>query len=85
MKLLYCLNCKDIYNLTSVLKKCRCGETMGKYTDNLNAWYSGRAMPLGFANSSFIEAIRNQPEESPGKIFDAFVIERNCKTFKEKK
>ena len=39
-------------------------------------------MPLGFANGSLVDAIKNQPVESDkGEAFRAFVIPKACKTF----
>ena len=85
MKLLLCRNCGDVFSLSKNTKSCSCGETKGRYIDNLNAWYSGiDALPLGFANNSFITAINNQPDSGWGKSFEAFVIEKDCETFKLK-
>jgi hypothetical protein len=85
MKLLYCKNCRDIFNLSYDVKTCSCGDTAGRYVDNLNAIYTGKnAIPLGIGNSSFHEAINNQPLCGWGKEFDAFVIEVDCPTFKKK-
>lgn len=82
MKLLYCQSCDDVFNLTFETKTCACGKTKGRYLDSLNAQYEGEtAIPLGFANKSFIEAIRNQPDIDWGRNFTAFVIEKECKTF----
>ena len=63
MKLLMCLKCSDIFNLTHKEKTCGCGEVKGKYVDDLNAEYSGDASPIGFANSSFIKAYKMQKVE----------------------
>lgn len=65
-------------------RSCFCGKSKGKYLDNLYAEYSGPAIPIGFANFSFVQALRNQPDKAPGKTFEAFVIEKNCPTFKKK-
>lgn len=85
MKLILCKNCEDIVRLRKEERFCKCGKCSGKYTDNLNAWYKGGddVIPLGFANSSFISALRNQPKEGWGKNFTAFVIPENCDTFKK--
>lgn len=86
MKLLLCLDCDDIFNLDYEIKSCKCGATKGKYIDKLNAIYSGvNAIPLGFANSSFVSAIKNQPIDNfLGKRFTAFVVPMECKTFIKK-
>jgi len=64
MKLLLCLDCGDIFNLTAKEKKCGCGKTSGRYIDDLNAEYEGNAQPIGFSNGSFIEAIKVQRIEN---------------------
>ncbi|PZX07403.1 hypothetical protein C7437_101516 [Psychrobacillus insolitus] len=82
MKLVLCLHCQDLFNLALEEKSCRCGLTKGKYINQLHAIYSGEhAMPLGFANSSLIKAIQNQPKEGLGETFTAFIIPRECATF----
>lgn len=82
MKLLFCYECHDVFNLAATVKTCSCGKTRGQYTDNINAVYSG-GTPLGFANSSFVRALMHQPDEGQGEVFAAFVIPENCPTFKE--
>lgn len=84
MKLLVCKECSDVFSLRLDKERtCECGKTKGKYTDNINAVYSGPCYPLGFANSSFIDAIWNQPESGMGKDFTAFVIPKECTTMKK--
>jgi hypothetical protein len=86
MKLLLCLDCDDIFNLGYEIKSCNCGATKGKYIDQRNAIYSGvNAIPLGFANNSFANAIRNQSvDEFFGERFEAFVVPKICETFIKK-
>lgn len=81
MKLLLCRECNDIFNLRMEEKKCGCGKTSGRYTDEVNAEYRGPAVPLGFTNSSLAGAVRRRTRFGPGKTFVAFVIERVCPTF----
>lgn len=81
MKLLMCPDCGDVFNLKHAVKTCGCGKTRGHYTDDLNAVYDG-GVPLGFANSSFLKAVLQQPDEGRGKEFTAFVIPHVCPTFK---
>lgn len=84
MKLLFCRECKDVFNLSSIIKTCTCGKTSGKYLkDGMNAEYAGPCVPLGFSNPSFVEAIKNQPEKDWGKNFTAFVIQKQCVTMKK--
>jgi len=82
MKLLMCLECNDIFNLDLSEKSCSCGRSKGKYINQQLADYTGKsAVPLGFSNPSFIQAIKDQPNEGIGKEFTAFVIPKNCETF----
>lgn len=82
MKLLMCLECNDIFNLDLSEKSCSCGRSKGKYINQQLADYTGKsAVPLGFSNPSFIQAIKDQPNEGMGKEFTAFVIPKNCETF----
>ncbi len=83
MKLLYCPKCNDIFKLSFVNKCCECEQSSGHYTDDLNAVYSGLGIPLGIANSSLIKAIKNQPKRGLGERFEAFIIPKECPTFKK--
>lgn len=84
MKLLMCMDCGDIFNLTRELKKCGCGKTTGQYVDELNAEITGNCQPIGFANGSFIESLKvqrienkvpkNKNECCKGVEFTAFFI-----------
>lgn len=83
MKLLICLKCNDIFNLSFKAKKCRCGKTRGAYHENgLDAVYTGEfAYPVGFSNPTLIKALKNQPQSGNGVEFTAFVIPKECPTF----
>lgn len=84
MKLLLCKNCNDIFNLDYLEKSCRCGFTRGKYLDQRLAEYFGEyAVPIGIANDSLINAIKNQQNEGMGELFKAFVIPVICSTFRK--
>ena len=94
MKLLLCKVCTTIFSLSTKEKSCDCGKTKGRYTDNINATYSGPAMPIGFANSSFLKAIRiqeflnekevNNPDVCcKGEDFTAFTIPDWATTIKK--
>lgn len=80
MKLVLCPKCSDLFRLTHTFRKCECGKSAGNYVDDLNAVTYGEAIPVGFANYSFIEAVKNQPKEGMGKEFTAFIIPKNCPT-----
>ncbi len=84
MKLIFCPKCHDVVNLRiNHHRKCWCGASGGKYIDNLNAVIDGEAIPLGFNNFSFLDALEQQPETGPGKEFTAFIIEKNCPTINQ--
>jgi hypothetical protein len=83
MKLLMCLDCGDIFNLTYKDKSCGCGKTHGRYIDSLNAEYSGHAQAIGFNNKSFkiayqLQKIEDKHQKKPtcceGVTFEAFFI-----------
>lgn len=83
MKLLFCSDCHDVFSLrVNIEKTCHCGKVKGMYLDDLNAVHTG-GVPLGFANSSLVEALKNQPEKGDGARFTAFVIPKECETFNE--
>ncbi len=87
MKLIFCPICHDIVRLTTQKdRSCFCDSSWGNYeADGLNATYGGAAVPLGFDNSSFVNAVKNQPSIGLGKTFEAFVIPAKCNTFKKEK
>lgn len=83
MKLLLCKECRDIIGLIDVKRTCKCGKVGGKYTDNVNAIYFGEmAVPIGFANTTLVKAVHNQPKDGMGKDFTAFVIPKKCPSYK---
>jgi hypothetical protein len=82
MKLIFCTVCHDIFRLSDTPKACMCGASHGQYTDALNATYGGSAVPLGISNQSLVMALKNRPECGQGQGFVAFVIPKNCDTYK---
>lgn len=64
MKLIVCIKCGDIFNLTIKEKTCSCGKSSGKYIDDLNAEISGDCEPIGFANNTFSHAYKIQKIEN---------------------
>lgn len=82
MKLIFCTKCKDVVAIRPQNRSCFCGSSWGQYLSSVDAVFGGEAVPLGFANYSFLEALQDQPDESPGTVFTAFVIEKNCPTFR---
>jgi hypothetical protein len=87
MKLLLCRACQDVIKLAKTERTCACGAVGGQYLeDGLNATYWGaNAVPLGFANSTLVEAVQNRPESGMGYRFTAFVIPQECPTMKREK
>jgi hypothetical protein len=55
MKLLHCLNCKDVVALTLELRHCSCERSCGLYTDMQNASYQGPSVILGMLNNEVTE------------------------------
>lgn len=79
MKLIFCVKCYDIVRLQHEPRECACERSSGRYIDDLNASISGPCIPLGFANTSFINALREQKrngdkDDGFGREFTAFVI-----------
>lgn len=84
MKLIFCEKCKDIVLLRSADRKCECGSSGGRYTDEINAVVYGHAIPLGITNISFVQALRNRPEAGMGIEFTAFVMPKSVLSVTEK-
>jgi hypothetical protein len=82
MKLIYCIICKSVISLSEQTKACDCGRSSGRYLDLIKAEIAGPCIPIGFANSTFVQALQNQPVHGPGKTFTAFVIEQKCPSIK---
>jgi len=83
MKLVFCKNCGTVFSCSRKVKYCECGLSSGKYIDNLHAEIHGEfAIPLGFSNYSFLQAIEKHEFDGENSVlFTAFIIEKNCKTF----
>lgn len=83
MKLLFCLDCHDLFNLqVNVKKTCSCGKVSGMYTDPVNAIYTG-GIPVGINSIDFLQKIKQQvihdseitkPYPHEGFRFEAFAI-----------
>ena len=85
MKLLFCPACEDVVKLrTECPRACHCGQSRGRYMpDGLHAEISGKAVPLGFVNISFSNALQNRPASGHGERFTAFVIPKECENVRE--
>ena len=81
MKMLYCPKCHDVRKLQRKQVFCQCEASSGWYKrDGLNAVVAGMAIPIGLQNSSFVQALINQPKGGAGAVFEAFVIPSECPT-----
>jgi hypothetical protein len=86
MKLIFCPSCEDVVRLIGAKRECLCGSSGGRYLeDGLHAEVWGNAVPLGFANRSFANAVRNRIQGSWSQPFTAFVIPFECATVAELK
>jgi hypothetical protein len=80
VKLIYCPECHDVRKLhLNETVTCQCGQSSGAYVDNLNAWISGKAIPIGFANPTLVDALYLQElygdrSDRLGHRFEAFII-----------
>ena len=81
MKLIFCPKCEDVIKLQKQeIRFCKCEKSAGYYLNNLDAAICGEAIPIGFANQSFVEALKNRPEMGMGERFEAFVIPHKTPT-----
>ena len=82
MKLLCCARCNEVFSLGYDYKECSGKHGGGKYVTNITAHIWGTKeliITLGFANTSFINAAKQQIMEGDsktgrGREFTAFVI-----------
>jgi len=86
MKLIFCKSCEDVLKLMEYRKVCDCGSSWGEYIDDslINAVYGGKAVPIGFNNRSFVEALRPMSIKDSVE-FVAFVIPKKCDSFRAEK
>jgi len=83
MKLILCPRCHDVVRLWDTIRRCSCGDSAGYYeADGVTARIYGSAIPVGFGNSSFYDAVRNRPMTGAGREFVAFIIPRECQNVK---
>lgn len=81
MKLIFCPACQDVVRLFSRGRFCFCEKSWGQYKkDGKNAIVGGEAVPLGFGNGTFLEALSKRPQDGLGYRFTAFVIPHSCPT-----
>jgi hypothetical protein len=81
MKLILCTACNDVLSLRREARNCLCGQSGGHYLeDGLHARIWGNCIPIGIANDSLLEAIRERPAGGLGVEFTAFVMPKVCLT-----
>jgi hypothetical protein len=81
MKLILCPYCGDVFSLRFTMKSCGCGHSWGLYhKDGWHATIGRHAIPVGFINTSFRNAVLNQPQTGEGERFTAFVIPKECES-----
>ena len=83
MKLIICPACSDIVAMRDEPRTCACGASHGHYTDQQNAVYGGKAIPMGIANGSLRDALLMRRAHGVGYNVEAFVIAKDCATFKQ--
>jgi hypothetical protein len=82
MKLIFCPKCQDVKKLQDEKTTCKCGQSWGRYLDDVNAEIGGNAVLLGIDNSSFAHALKYRVKKFCGVRFIGFVIEEECPTVK---
>ena len=60
MKLLICVECRDVLALRRERRTCACGRSAGRYVDRLNAEISGPSLALAFLNREFFGVLDEQ-------------------------
>lgn len=86
MKLVFCPKCCDVVKMRYSKTYCECKKSWGKYDkDGVHSEIGGSCIPLGFDNSSLVQALRSQPMEGLGSRFEAFVIPKKCDHIKDKR
>lgn len=82
MKLILCKQCQDIVRpYPRETRYCNCGDVKVECLNELDIIVTATeewAVPIGFNNHSFLNAVREQPDSGMGRDFTAFVIPRKC-------
>ena len=60
MKLLICIECRDVLALRRERRTCACGRSAGRYIDRLTAEISGPSLALAFLNREFFGVLDEQ-------------------------
>lgn len=72
MKLLYCRNCRDAFNIRKTTKICICAKSKARCVDNMNVIYTGNyARIVCVDNYSLMTRVQEKPKNSAKAFFDA--------------
>lgn len=83
-KLMVCTYCDDIISLRLMPRSCECGRSRGAMLDDKRCEILGKfAVPIGFANHSFVNAVKFRPSRGLGLRFEAFVFPQVNDTVKQ--
>ena len=83
MKLIICIECDAIINLSLHLKSCTCGDSGGHYIDSNNAIIYGPCIAIGINNESFSSALPGR-NLAKGIDFKAWIMGNECLTIVHK-
>ncbi len=59
MKLLFCLECHDLFKLQFTRRSCKCGKVIGWYKNNSEAIVNGEGLSLAIDNHDLAKIIIN--------------------------
>ena len=60
MKLLFCLECHDLFKLQLSKRKCKCGKVSGYYKNNSEAIINGEGLSLAIDNHELAYIMKNK-------------------------
>ena len=73
MKLLFCKQCSSLFNIKNSWKKCTCGKSGGRYTDNVDITFHGPCvfLEIPIEKDSWVsEVVSEVLDTMEGKISD---------------
>jgi hypothetical protein len=83
-KLLVCTYCDDIVSLRLMPRSCECGRSQGSILSEGRCEVIGKyAVPIGFVNHSFVNAVKFRPGRGLGLRFEAFVFPQVSEAVKQ--
>lgn len=57
MKLIFCLDCFDVFKLDAEERHCKCGKCSGRYINNTEAVTNGKGYSFAIGNGSLMQAV----------------------------